>query len=68
LLVAGLMWVLLHRRCLTGSEAATIGAWALGVAYLVYSVVGALTLAAGSLPAALALLVAVTVTPRGTAG
>jgi hypothetical protein len=57
------MWVLLRHRCTTGSGMATAAAWALGSLYLVWSVLGALTLAAGAFPAAVLLLWAVALTP-----
>lgn len=59
-----LMWALLRRRCTTGSRVATVTAWALGTLFLVWSVLGALSLAAGAFPAAVLLLVAVALTPR----
>ena len=59
-----LMWALLRRRCTTGSRMATATAWALGTLYLVWSVLGALTIAAGAFPAAVLLLFAVGLTPR----
>jgi hypothetical protein len=43
---------------------ATTTAWALGSLYLVWSVLGALTLAAGAFPAAVILMFAVGLTPR----
>ena len=64
LLFALVMWAILHRRCTVGSEAATVAAWTLGLLFLAYSVVGALTIAAGAFPAAALLLVAVMITPR----
>lgn len=57
------MWVLLRQRCTTGSGMATTTAWALGSLYLAWSVLGALTLAAGAFPAAVLLLFAVALTP-----
>jgi hypothetical protein len=59
-----LMWMLLRRRCTTGSRLATATAWVLGSLYLVWSVLAALTLAAGAFPAAACLLFAVGLTPR----
>jgi hypothetical protein len=59
-----LMWGLLRRRCTTGSRAATAAAWTLGALFLAWSVLGALSLAAGAFPAAALLLVAVALTPR----
>jgi hypothetical protein len=64
LLFSLIMWALLRRRCTTGSLLATATAWALGSLYLVWSVLGALTLAAGALPAAMILIFAVALTPR----
>ena len=63
LLFTFVMWALLHRRCATGSRAATTAAYVLAPLYLGWSVVGALTLAAGAFPAAVALLCAVVLTP-----
>ncbi len=64
LLFSLLMWALLRRRCTTGSRAATSTAWILGTLFLAWSVVGALSLAAGAFPAAVLLLVAAALTPR----
>jgi len=64
LLFSLLMWALLRRRCTTGSQVATTAARTLGGFYLIWSVLGALSLAAGAFPAALLLLVAVALTPR----
>jgi hypothetical protein len=63
LLLSFVMWGLLHRRCATGSRNATAVARVLGPLYLVWSVLGALTLAAGAFPAALLLLCALALTP-----
>jgi hypothetical protein len=63
LLASLLMWYLLRRRCTTGSDVATTWAWALGTAFLVWSVLGALSLAAGAFPAAVLLILAVLLTP-----
>jgi hypothetical protein len=64
LFISLLMWALLRRRCTTGSRIATVCAWALGTLFLVWSVLGALSLAAGAFPAAMVLLFAVALTPR----
>jgi len=64
LLFSLLMWALLRRRCTTGSRVATTAARALGGLFLAWSVLGALSLAAGAFPAALLLLIAVALTPR----
>lgn len=64
LLVSGLMWHVLRRRCHTGSDRATAVAWTLGCVFFAYSVVGGFTIAAGALPAALLMLLAVAVAPR----
>ena len=64
LLLSLVMWTLLRRRCTTGSRTASIMAWTIAGAYLAWSVLGALSLAAGAFPAALLLLLAVTLTPR----
>lgn len=63
LLVSGLIWRLLRARCQTGSPRATRVAWTVAPVYLAYSVVGGFSIAAGALPAALLLLVAVALTP-----
>jgi hypothetical protein len=63
LLFSLLMWALLHTRCTTGSRAATTAAWLLAPLYLGWSVLGALTLAAGAFPAAVLLLAALALTP-----
>lgn len=64
LLFSLVMWALLRRRCTTGSRVAATTAWALGSLFLAWSVLGALTLAAGAFPAAVLLLLAVALTPR----
>ncbi|MFL5892010.1 MAG: hypothetical protein ACJ75I_04640 [Solirubrobacterales bacterium] len=58
------MWALLRRRCTTGSRGATIAARTIGVVFVVWSILGALSLAAGAFPAAVLLLAAVALTPR----
>ena len=63
LLFGLLMWALLRRRCSTGGTLVTVTAWALSTLFLAWSLIGALSLAAGAFPAAVALLVAVTLTP-----
>jgi hypothetical protein len=65
LVMSGVMWHLLGRRCQTGGARATTVAWTLASVYLVYSVIGGFTIAAGALPAAVLLFVAVALTPRG---
>jgi hypothetical protein len=64
LLISLGMWALLRRRCTTGSRLASTAAWVIGAMYLAWSVLGALSLAAGAFPAALLLLIAVTLTPK----
>lgn len=64
LLVTLLLWSLLRERCKRDSAAATAAAWTIASLYLAYSVLGGLSIAAGALPAALLLFVAVSVTPR----
>jgi hypothetical protein len=59
-----IMWALLMRRCTTGSPGATAAAWIVGVLFLAWSILGALSLAAGAFPASLLLLLAVALTPR----
>jgi hypothetical protein len=63
LLFSLLIWALLRRRCTTGSRVAITAAWTLGALFLAWSVLGALSLAAGAFPAAALLLVAVALTP-----
>ena len=63
LLFSLVMWGLLHRRCSTGSRTATATACVLAPLYLAWSVVGALTLAAGAFPAAVLLMCALALTP-----
>jgi hypothetical protein len=58
------MWALLRRRCTTGSAVASASAWLIGLLFLGWSVIGALSLAGGAFPAAALLLVAVALTPR----
>jgi hypothetical protein len=64
LLAAGALWALLRRRCTTGSRGATAAAWLFATLFLAWSVLGALSFAAGALPAAAVLLLATAVTPR----
>jgi hypothetical protein len=64
LLFSLVMWGLLHLGCTIGSRTATHAAQALGGLYLAWSVLGALSLAAGAFPAAVLLLLAVALTPR----
>jgi hypothetical protein len=63
LLLSFTIWALLRRRCTTGSRGATAAAWELAALFLAWSVLGALSLAAGAFPAAVLLLVAVALTP-----
>jgi hypothetical protein len=63
LLFSLLLWGLLRRRCTTGSRVATVTAWTVGTLFLAWSMLGALSLAAGAFPAAVLLLVAVALTP-----
>jgi hypothetical protein len=64
LLVTLLVWHLLHARCSTGSRVATTAAWLVVSLFLTWSVLGALTLAAGAFPAAFLLLLAAATTPK----
>lgn len=64
LLVSAMMWHVLRRRCHGGSDRATTVAWTLASVYLIYSVVGGFSIAAGALPAALLLFLAVALAPR----
>ncbi|MEA2218421.1 MAG: hypothetical protein QOJ35_1047 [Solirubrobacteraceae bacterium] len=67
LLVSALLWRLLRRRCHTGSDRSTMVAWLLATVYLVYSVLGGLSTAAGAFPSALLIFLAVALTPRAPA-
>jgi lysylphosphatidylglycerol synthetase-like protein (DUF2156 family) len=66
LLVSVLMWHLLRRRCHNGSRHATRAAWVIATIYLIYSVLGGFSIAAGGLPAALLLFLALATTPPGS--
>ena len=66
LVVTGLMWTLLRRRCTTGSRAAITAAWTAAGLFFVYSVLGALSIAAGAFPASAALLAATALTPSAS--
>jgi hypothetical protein len=55
------------RACHTGSARATTLAWTLAPVYLVYSITGGFSIAAGPLPAAMLIFVAVALTPRDVA-
>ena len=61
--VSALVFVLLRIHCTTGDRSAAWTAAAISVLFLVWSVLGALSLAAGSFPAAVALVTAVALTP-----
>jgi|SRR5947209_11163925 len=63
LLATQLVGALLYTRCTTGSRGATVAAWGAVALLVPYSVLGALSLAAGLLPAAALLAVAALVTP-----
>ena len=62
---SALVFVLLRRHCTTGSSAMGFTAAAVATLFLVWSVLGVLSLAAGSLPAACLLMAAVALTPSG---
>jgi hypothetical protein len=64
LVVTAVVWQLLHARCSTGSRVATTAAWLVVSLFFVWSVLGALTLAAGAFPAAFLLLLAAATTPK----
>ena len=64
LLVTLALWSLMRGRCTTGNDGATAAAWTISTVYLLYSVLGAWTIAVGALPAALLLFIAAHVTPR----
>ncbi|HEX8120338.1 MAG TPA: hypothetical protein VF549_03640 [Solirubrobacteraceae bacterium] len=66
--VSALLFVLLRLRCTYGSPTASFAAWTLASLFLAWSVLGALSLAAGSFPAATMLVAAVALTPRGDRG
>ncbi|HEV3000658.1 MAG TPA: hypothetical protein VGW75_07955 [Solirubrobacteraceae bacterium] len=61
--VSALVFVLLRAHCTTGDRLSAYAAATIAVLYLLWSVLGALSLAAGSFPAALLLVVAVALTP-----
>ncbi len=63
LVVSLLMWGLLHHRCTAGGRAVTYATFGLATVFFVYSLLGMLSIAAGALPAALALLIAAALTP-----
>jgi len=63
LLVSLVMWALLHRRCTQGGRAVAWAAAGLAVVFLAYSVLGAVSIAAGAFPAAIALSIAPALTP-----
>ena len=63
LLVAALLWVLLHRACSRGDERAALIAAAIAALYLVWSFLAGFSVAAGGLPAAVLLCLAVALTP-----
>lgn len=65
LALTALMFGLLRARCHTGSPAATTAARSIAIAYLVFSVLGGFTIAAGALPAAFLLALATGFTPEG---
>ena len=65
LVASAVVWSLLRRRCHAGGDGVTAAAWSLATVYLVYSVLGGFSIAAGALPAAVLMLLAVAVTPRG---
>ena len=65
IVVSALLFVLLREHCTTGSGAAAFTAALIAALFLVWSVLGALSLAAGSFPAAVLLVLAVAHTPRG---
>ena len=52
------LWSLLRERCTTGSDGATVAARTIAAVYLLYSVLGAWTIAVGALPAAFLLFIA----------
>jgi hypothetical protein len=66
--MSALLFGLLRVRCTYGSLIASFAAWTLAMLFLLWSVLGALSLAAGSLPAACMLVAAVAFTPRGHRG
>ena len=63
--VSALVFVLLREHCTSGSHVAGFAAAAIAMLFLAWSVVGVLSLAAGSFPAACLLVAAVALTPRG---
>jgi len=57
------MWWLLRRKCTTGSPWATRATGIVAPLFVLWSVMGALSIAAGAFPAAVLLLVATSLTP-----
>ena len=67
LVVSLLVGWALRLRCSTGSRPAAVLAWVIVGLYLPWSLLGALSFAAGSFPAALLLVSAAGTTPAGSA-
>jgi hypothetical protein len=65
LLAAGAAWATLHRYCTTGSAKAGVLAAVMAPLYLGWTVLAGFSVAAGGMPAAVLLLVAAWLTPRG---
>ena len=63
--VAAMLFVLLRGYCISGLRSLKALAATFAVLFLVWSVLGALSLAAGAFPAACLLVAAVVLTPRG---
>ena len=66
LIFSALIWALLRRSCsVSESKACGVATWGSAL-YLVWSVLGGFTVAAGAMPAAMLLLAAALFTPRGS--
>ena len=66
LLVAAPMWLLVRRHCSTGSRAAGLAAELIAAAFMAWAFFGGFSIAFGTFPAAVLVLVAVLAVPRGT--
>jgi hypothetical protein len=62
---SAILFVVLRAYCTTGRRWLSLLASAIALLFLAWSVVGALSLAAGAMPAACLLVAAVALTPRG---
>jgi hypothetical protein len=65
IVVSALLFVLLRAYCKSGRRSLSVLAATIATLFFVWSVLGALSLAAGAFPAACLLVAAVALTPRG---